>query len=65
MKETLEIILLIVAILGLAACLVNSILLTIDSWKTVKYYKNLHKEYEKTLESMREDCKKLSENTTK
>lgn len=65
MKETLEIILLVVAIVGLTVCLINSILLTIDSWKTVKYYKNLHKEYEKTLASMREDCKKLSENTTK
>lgn len=65
MKDILEIILLVVAILGLTACLINSILLTIDSWKTVKYYKNLHKEYEKTLESIKEDCKNLSENTTK
>lgn len=65
MKEILEIILLVVGIVCLASCLVNSILLTIDTSRTIKRCKELDKEIQEKLKEMSEDCKKLSENTIK
>lgn len=65
MKELLEIIVLILGVICLASCLINSILLTIDTLKTIKKCKELDKEIQEKLKEMSEDCKKLSENTTK
>lgn len=65
MKDILELAILIIGSMCLFVCLINSIFLTIDTMKTIKNCKKLDKEIKKELQRLSEDCKNLSENTTK
>lgn len=65
MKDILELTILIIGSMCLFVCLINSVLLTIDTMKTIKNCKKLDKEIKKELQRLSEDCKNLSENTTK